>query len=200
MEDVLGFFYNVSELVEVSKFDFFICLVWEIWNHRNKVLSENEKWSPEALVEWTGGFLDDYREANKARTRKGCKDSVSSWPPPSPGVCAISVDAAVDYTSSRYGTGCVIRDHRGVVVASEISVNQRGFSPPLAEAAAIIRGLSLAKELEIWRVVVQSDCLQVVNAIKSKDTPSTELGILLEDIKVCSGMFLDFNILFIPRS
>ena len=149
---------------------------------------------------WAGGFLEAYREANKPQQREGSKGSVSVWPPPNPGVWAISVDAAVDATGGRYGSGCVIRDHWGMVLASEIAAKSLGLSPELAEATAILRGLDLAKDLGLRRVVVHSDCLRVVNAIKVRDIPHTELGTIVEDIKVSSYTFLKATFTFIPRS
>lgn len=70
--------------------------------------------SPIALVEWSGGFLEAFRAANKDSSLADNKGSYSAWPPLRPGVIAISVDAAIDPRGSRFRTGCVIRDHNGV--------------------------------------------------------------------------------------
>lgn len=88
----------------------------------------------------------------------------------------------------------------GLVSALEVLVKSQGLAPPLAEASAILRGLELAKDFEFSRVVVQSDCLQVVQTIKNGVIPTTELGTILQDIKASTLIFAEFSIIFIPRS
>ena len=107
---------------------------------------------------------------------------------------------SLDTMEGKFGTGCILRDHRGWVIASEILVRNSGFSPPLAEAYAILGGLRLAEELGFHRLTVHSDCLEVVRAIRCEAIPVTELGTILEDIKVRRLAFSNFDIHFIPRS
>ena len=109
-------------------------------------------------MEWSGDFLEAYRAANRISSPLGSKKSYESWPPPRPGVMAVSVDAAIDNNRSQYGTGCVLRDHEGVVVASAISAKAPVLAPALAEASAILRGLALASDY---------NCREVLNDIQS---------------------------------
>ena len=199
-DDVISFFITAMENIEVSKLDFFLVLVWEVWNHMNNVSAGKNKWDPSELVEWAGGFLDEYRRANllPPSALKERQRTPKTWQPPPPGIFDVCVDAAVG--EGRFGTGCVLRDYRGWVVASEIMSKDVGFSPPLAEAYAILEGLRLAEEVGIDSIEVKSDCLAVVNAIMKNEAPSTELGTILESIKVRRTNFVNFNISFLPRS
>lgn len=120
--------------------------------------------------------------------------------PPALGTTAISVDAAVNATRGLFGTGCVLRDHRGFVISSAISCKHLRFSPVLAEASAVLHGIAMAVERGLSNVVVQSDCLEVVRALESGSCPTTELGTILSEIKIHSMSFLDFKIAFIRRS
>ena len=113
---------------------------------------------------------------------------------------AITVDVAVDTRAGKIGTRCVIRDYRGWVIALKIGVKNYSFSPTLAEAFAISGGLRLAADLGLERVVVQSDCREVVLAVKNDNILSTELGTILDDIKVRRNAFSSFSISFLPRS
>lgn len=49
-EDAISIFMKAMHSKEVRNFDFFVALVWEIWNRRNKVTTEGGTWSPEELV------------------------------------------------------------------------------------------------------------------------------------------------------
>ena len=64
----------------------------------------------------------------------------------------------------------------------------------------MLRGLRLAKDLGLDRIVVRSDCLEVVNAVTNEIVPPTELGTLLEDIKVRRLNFSICDFCFLPRS
>ena len=79
-------------------------------------------------------------------------------------------------------------------------VKNADLSPPLAEAYAILGGLRLAKDLGLDRIVVRSDCLEVVNAVRNEIVPPAELGTLLEDIKVRRLNFYICDFSFLPRS
>ena len=158
-----------------------------------------DKWAPEDLVEWAGGFLDSNWRAKPSRSQPSASHSppVSVWQPPPPGVVSVCVDAALDSREGKFGTECVLWDHRGWVIASKILVKNVGFTSILAEAFAILGGLQLAAELGCNRIMVLSDCLEVVQAVKRESIPATELGTLLKDIKVSRSLFFfSFRVLF----
>ena len=54
----------------------------------------------------------------------------------------------------------------------------------LAEASAILFGMAFARELGQTRILIQTDCLEVATATKSGKIPPTELGTVLNDIKL----------------
>ena len=57
-----------------------------------------------------------------------------------------------------------------------------GFSPAVAEALAILRGLSFAREVGLFPCTVESDAQVVVNLINSTTFPLSEIGLVIRDI------------------
>ncbi|KAK3199817.1 hypothetical protein Dsin_023232 [Dipteronia sinensis] len=56
------------------------------------------------------------------------------------------------------------------------------FSPLVAEAMAVLRGILLALERSLVPFVIESDALNVVDLIKSGRSPSTDVGTMISDI------------------
>lgn len=53
---------------------------------------------------------------------------------------------------------------------------------PIAEAIGILFGLAQAVDCSMENVEIESDCLVVVNLLKRKEIPRTDLGKVVEDI------------------
>ncbi|KAK1587816.1 hypothetical protein Q3G72_017098 [Acer saccharum] len=78
---------------------------------------------------------------------------------PLEGTVKVNCDAALDMNRGVVGFGLVIQDFRGMVLASSVQHIQANFSPLIAEAMAILRGINLA-----------FDALAVVKLIEAKSS------------------------------
>ncbi|KAK3192969.1 hypothetical protein Dsin_024279 [Dipteronia sinensis] len=59
---------------------------------------------------------------------------------------------------------------------------EANFSPQIAEAVAILRGIVFAKDMGFLPAVVESDALGVVNIINTDSAISADVGVVLSDI------------------
>ena len=77
----------------------------------------------------------------------------------------------------------VIRDcHDHIIVA----LSQKIWKPNSVEVAvalAACRAVMFAKELCIFKVIVEGDCLRVVQALKAKERCNTLYGNVIEDTR-----------------
>lgn len=64
------------------------------------------------------------------------------------------------------GLGIVIKDSSGAIKVISAKSFHSGFDCPLAEALPIKEGLMLALSLEFRNIIVETDCLQVINLIR----------------------------------
>ena len=77
----------------------------------------------------------------------------------------------------------VIRDcHDHIIVA----LSQKIWKPNSVEAAEVLaacRAVVFAKELCIFKVIMEGDCLRVVQALKAKERCNTLYGNIIEDVR-----------------
>ncbi|KAF2298797.1 hypothetical protein GH714_027951 [Hevea brasiliensis] len=97
--------------------------------------------------------------------------------------------------------GCCFRDHRGEVLVSAIKRVYGPWSTAVSEARAILFGLQLAVDLSFQRVIVESDCLHVIQLIRSADCLNNDLGFVLQDcldlmhlLDDCSWSFVRWSV------
>ena len=57
------------------------------------------------------------------------------------------------------------------------------YSVETAEALAALRVVVFAKELSVFKVIVEGDCLKVVQALKARERCNTLYGIVIEDVR-----------------
>uniref|UniRef100_A0A8R7PL46 RNase H type-1 domain-containing protein n=1 Tax=Triticum urartu TaxID=4572 RepID=A0A8R7PL46_TRIUA len=63
--------------------------------------------------------------------------------------------------------GAVLRDHKGGFVAASNEQLEHVADAGMAEAYALRHGLLLAQQLGICKLVVESDCLEVINIMQN---------------------------------
>ncbi|MED6122392.1 hypothetical protein PIB30_039325 [Stylosanthes scabra] len=104
----------------------------------------------------------------------------ATWRPPSKGWTKLNIDVAFSFASGSYATAAIFKDSDGRLLTASNSTG-KCISPLTAEALAMQEALITAQNLDMEKVIVESDCSILVQAIKSKSTIS-EIDAILEDI------------------
>jgi ribonuclease HI len=119
--------------------------------------------------------------------------TTSRWSPTPVGSVVIHVDATLFSSSSRMGVGIVIKNHMGNFLAACSRLLDQVTVPEIAEALAIRSAVSLAKD-EGWNnVIMVSDCLSVIQRIRSPIRDRSMVGVVVEDIKTLAASLLAVN-------
>ena len=100
------------------------------------------------------------------------------WVAPPPDVYKINVDGATASNGGCSSVGVVIRDCRGLVVAAACRVLNGVYGAAVTEALAVEEGIRLAKEMELHRIIVESDACVVVDAI-NQSNDNGEFGMVI---------------------
>ncbi|XP_023874803.1 uncharacterized protein LOC111987330 [Quercus suber] len=79
------------------------------------------------------------------------------------------------------GLGVVIRNCTSHVIAALSQKIGLPHSMETTEALAALRAIVFAKELSVFKVVVEGDCLKVVQALKARACCNTLYGTVIED-------------------
>ncbi|KAK2636594.1 hypothetical protein Ddye_031386 [Dipteronia dyeriana] len=106
-------------------------------------------------------------------------------------------DAAINESNRLIGVGAIEHNEEGQVLASSVQSFTAGFSPPVAEATGILRGLRFAIDFGLLPTVLESDGQWVVDLINSNQTAYAVIGVIICHIVSLSRQF-DISISYVP--
>lgn len=101
-----------------------------------------------------------------------------SWHPPPPGWYSLNTDRSAKGSPGQAGGGAIIRDHYGNVISAMMC----GFGVGTtfrAEVTALLRGLELARNLQIRKLVVKMDNQARVNLMQKNEPGEAECAHLI---------------------
>jgi ribonuclease HI len=99
------------------------------------------------------------------------------------------VNAALFKSAKRMGVGIMIQNHNGKCVSTCSELIQDVTTPELAEALAIRRAMTLAREEGYDKIILSTDCLSMVHRINSFTLDRSFQGVVIQDIKKEAEMF-----------
>ncbi|KAM6584509.1 hypothetical protein CsatB_011511 [Cannabis sativa] len=112
----------------------------------------------------------------------------------------VNVDGAIFQSENKFGFGCVARDYKGTLIEA-ISGSRSGVvKPEVAEIIGIKEALSWIKRKQWIDVVLETDSLIAVQALKSSIAMPSQFGLLVRD---CQELVLSLNnisVIFVKRS
>ncbi|KAK3230415.1 hypothetical protein Dsin_002296 [Dipteronia sinensis] len=156
----------------------------KVWSLRNTAVHEPTGAREVDVVAWARGFLAEFHDGQLLKDSMPPTSSFrdQKWTPPNPGMYKINCDAAIGSADRLVGFGIVIRDSEGFVMASSSQRIEASFTPQVAEALAISRGLQLAIDTGLHPCRIASDAKIVVDWINSGEVLCSEIGNVIADI------------------
>ena len=111
------------------------------------------------------------------------------WTAPPDGLYKINFDATLFTTLDRVGIGVIIRDYKGLVMASL----SHSISPPLTvletETMVATRALEFAQELGLDSDILEGDCEVLMNSLKEDSLHLASSGLLIKEVKATAESF-----------
>ena len=160
-----------EKLVKVIKeefwWDLFWCILWEVWLRRNKWVFEQKKIMVEEVVRKAINLVGEFNAASekkKMQTQAKANEQ-TRWKPPDAGQYKVNSDAAV-FDDGTMGCEAVMRDDQGDVMAATDMLLDGRFEIDEAEALAARHALQIALEAGLRNLILESDCLKLVNHLK----------------------------------
>ncbi|XP_024178748.1 uncharacterized protein LOC112184737 [Rosa chinensis] len=150
--------------------------LWEIWKHRSDVVMRHQTSNPMLTIRKIQNSFGEWSVALTSRENPGqslyTSASLQFWQPPPPPFVKINVDGAWDEVNGNNGMGIIIRNHSGHSLAGA-SLHGNHNSAVEVEADAIVRGLQLAAFMKCRKIILESDCKEVICAMDNSDiTPN----------------------------
>ncbi|XP_074369771.1 uncharacterized protein LOC141711268 [Apium graveolens] len=183
----------------------YITLCWAIWRARNDLVW-NQKFSSinkivaaaakQYLTQWT---IAQSRSSSTLLQPQSNGDGVTSWAKPQPNTVKVSVDAAIFEDRSEADFGMVARDSDGRLIEAKVLTESKCTSPVLAEAIAVKEALSWIDQTKWLSVTLESDCLVVVQAIRSVTPMRSHFGVIISECRSFMQRLNNVQLLFVKR-
>ena len=172
-----------------------------IWKSRNDFQFQNVPLNPILVINKpraTGSeCLRILRASTSTSSPLFSPERRHPWRPPPKDKLKCNVDAAYCDKKRVASLVAIIRDDHGKLVAGKANKIPCSSSV-LAEAQTIHEGMLLASSCCYASVLIESDCLQVVEACWNK-TPSHEIAIVVADLIAMKDWFSNCALLWCPR-
>nr|XP_029146216.1 uncharacterized protein LOC114924798 [Arachis hypogaea] len=184
----------------VSKLGF---LMWEIWKTGNNKLFQQQEVNPRwTICRATALEATYWKQVEKQQTHKTeiirRKTNLVKWRPPPENWLKANVDAAFKKDTGTGAIAVVIRNHRGRIMLG-FSGKIQARSSIMAEAQAIRQALIIVNNLQMGRILIESDNLKLVQAIKSKTDLGEALAII-QDIRILMETSPEKGVTWTPRN
>ncbi|KAL8116352.1 hypothetical protein AgCh_022741 [Apium graveolens] len=181
-----------------------VSLCWAIWNARNQVVWDNKKSSVDGVLTSMRQYLAEYSKAQDFSTQALYQfvehgDGAQVWVRPKIGAVKVTVDAEIFAESFSYGIGMLARNDMGEVIWGRSESYPGNVCADFAEAMVVKEALSWCKLNKWQEIVLESDCLSVVQALRCSITMRSPLGYIIRE---CREMLKELNIevFYIKRS
>ncbi|KAG6687379.1 hypothetical protein I3842_11G068200 [Carya illinoinensis] len=161
-----------------------------LWYRRNNLVFEDIFSSPANLSKRIQAELSIIRLGGEQGAVKQPRQVLSpqSWTPPPLGMLKANWDAANDKINSRVGIGVVIKDSKGLTIATLWACIAMHPDPILGEAAAALRATSLCAELGLAHIVLEE-----------AEERWSSVGLMARDIRLILSKFRSWSIRHVPR-
>lgn len=189
--------------LDMRELVFTVC--WAIWKARNEKHWNKKQMSINGVLAMSKQHLVQWREAQERSTEALTRlrvvgDGANAWAKPQVGVIKVSVDAATFIDNSGTGMGMVARNSKGELIQAVSKFTREVVSPELAEAMAIKEAFSWIKS-NLWQeVIMESDCMVPVQAIRSNMQMRSPFGLVVEDCRNTLLLLNKVSLFFVRRS
>ncbi|KAJ8434436.1 hypothetical protein Cgig2_025406 [Carnegiea gigantea] len=125
-------------------------------------------------------FVRGYRASHACETKEKTA-SPALWKPPESGWFKLSFDRGKNGESGR-GWGFVLRSCDGDIILASVDQGSGFAGPKVEEARACLFGLRCARDARIDTLVVEGDCLPLIQKLKQKKIQDNNVGFFVRDI------------------
>ncbi|KAL8121302.1 hypothetical protein AgCh_018147 [Apium graveolens] len=123
-------------------------------------------------------------------------DGHEHWQPPQENRVKVNTDAAIFEHAASYSYVFVACNHAGQLLEARSRCKEGQISPELAEAVGIKEALSWIKDTQYKVVELETDCLQVVQSIRSSTSSISYLGRVISECRDLLASLRARNVIF----
>lgn len=180
-------------------------LSWSVWKSRNEKVWNQKNTNVNRIVAIAKEYLTQWRFAQDRRYSAQFQpmlegDGACTWVKPQTESVKVTTDAAIFRDRGEYGYAMIARDANGELIEAKTCLHSGQIEPEVAEAMAVKEALSWMKHKKWQQGSIETDCMTVVQGVRSNVQMRSQFGIIVED---CRQQFKHQNkigLYFIRRS
>ncbi|KAL3820633.1 hypothetical protein ACJIZ3_006538 [Penstemon smallii] len=198
LEDVEAWIKSVHSKSDAKEFGLFAVISWWIWFSRNKFIWKASDIQPLTLCAFAGNFFTRFQQSVLRNSSPKPNRALGSWSSPPNGYIKVNMDAACN-NDGVIGIGLIARDCVGDCVGWRGITINLPLSPEASEAMAALRAVEFSLEKGWRNLIIEGDCLSVIQGISDLKLSAGVLGSIFEDIIVLAKDFHSFKALHVFR-
>ncbi|XP_074343002.1 uncharacterized protein LOC141680775 [Apium graveolens] len=192
-------------MVDRNKFVEIISLCWSLWRARNDLVW-NQKHrrfyrtvaaAEQYLAQWIATQNRVFVTPLQPQVEG---DGATIWVKPQSNIVKVSVDAAVFVNHGGVGFGLVARNSAGELCEAQALFKPGPYSPVEAEAMAFKEALSWTDRRGWHDAVIESDCLRMVQVVRSCVLMRSYFGWIIEECRCILQRLNKVKLSFVKRS
>ncbi|XP_060965604.1 uncharacterized protein LOC133034522 [Cannabis sativa] len=194
-------FNRVDEATRIS----IVVTCWALWKTRNDLVWSNKSSTAANVTLLAQTTLANWSQAqDKALVATPGffteADGLDKWQKLTAPTIKINTDAAIFDSNGSYRFVCVARNAAGEMLEALTSCRAGIVQPELAEAMGVREALSWIKKKGWIGTIVETDCLTVVQAIRSNLPLLSYFGSIISDCKELLKQLCGVSVNFVKRS
>jgi hypothetical protein len=152
---------------------------WYLWWERRQLTHGEMVQPPSRSGLAIASLTKNYQMAMKkgSKIRRG-------WKKPSEGYIMLNIDASFDEDRGCGSTGAIIRDSSGGMIVASNTFIPFLVDAPMAEAFALKEGLMLAQYIGGNRLIVQTDCMEVVETMENAGFTANSAAAIYDECNI----------------
>ncbi|XP_041011437.1 uncharacterized protein LOC121255225 [Juglans microcarpa x Juglans regia] len=143
-----------------SDFTMFFLITWGLLFRRNKMQMEKILIQPSQVINHALSLRKSFNDLRSSSTQIAKR--MCYWEPPPRGFLKLNVDGAMFSYLRKAGVGVVRRDNKGKLVMAASKMRNEVEDPATIKLLDLLRGLQPCVHLGFSKIVVESDCLLMV--------------------------------------
>ncbi|KAK1578950.1 hypothetical protein Q3G72_034437 [Acer saccharum] len=167
------------------KADLFCIVVSRIWFCRNSTFHDAKKHQMSKVVNWSSNFLQEFQNSKPVFLTHDVSGNrpCSRWQPPAKETYKANCDAELDIGNGQVGTGMIIRNSSGLVLASCSLVSRGNQSAKVAKLMAVLNCLQFSIDCGLAVGIVETDDAGVVKWINEVGYLDADFGLVISKIR-----------------
>ena len=177
---------------------------WGLWQNQNNKVWRNILSRVPQVLNKAGQDLFQWQKARQLShfTQVPVDLNLGSicWKRPRFGWFKCNVDAATSRATARISYGAVIRSSEGNFLAAKCGSLIGNFEARKAEALGVQKVLSWLKNAPFFPIIIETDCLQVFNALIDSKDYHNGFGLIISDCRALAHCLKEVTFSFVRRS